>query len=222
MAGKSMVFGAVGLVAGLALGVSIGQLFRKPRPIEEPRSAAVTEARHRVVERAPARTASSQETAKQSETSSPLAKLRELCANTRDCDPAECFLLIRELTAGECAEAVPLFRRLPHGESALLTQALARRWASLDADAVLEAAMRMNDRSSSQLFALEGARALAAHDPEAALAKLTARGDLFSRVFLGKPILTALTEKDPARAAAFLKARPEFGIDDDLYRNLAA
>jgi len=221
MAGKSILFGVAGLVAGLALGVSLGQLFRKP-PRAGQSSAAVTEAPQRAAQRAPAVTASRPETAQQSETIALLAKLRELCANRQECDVGQCLLLIKELSAAECREAVALFRRLPHGESVLLTQALARRWASLDADEVLDAAVRMNDRSSGQLFALEGARAMVARDPEAALAKLTSRGDLVYRVLLGRPILLALAEKDPARAAAFLKSRPNFGNDGDLCRILAA
>lgn len=222
MAGKSIFFGVVGLVAGLALGVSMGQLFHKPPRTEHSPSAPVMEMSRRVVQStAAATTPGSEEIARRSETTAPFEKLRELCANTRECDVGQCLLLIKELSAAECREAVTLFRRLPQGESALLTQALARRWASLDADVVLEEAVRMNDRSSGQIFALEGARALVARDPEAALAKLTARGDALYRLFLGRPILSALAEKDAARAVAFLKGRPEFGMDGDLYGILA-
>jgi hypothetical protein len=222
MAGKSIFFGVVGLVAGLALGVSMGQLFPKPPRAEHSPSAPVREMSRGVVQStAAATTPGSEEVAKRSETIAPFEKLRELCADTQECDVGQCLVLIKGLSAAECREAVTLFRRLPQGESALLTQALARRWASLDANGVLEEAVRMNDRSSGQIFALEGARALVARDPEAALAKLTARGDALYRLFLGRPILSALAERDPARAAAFLKGRPEFRIDGDLYGILA-
>src|SRR5688572_9924557 len=102
MAGKSVFFGVVGLVAGLALGLSIGQLFRKPPAAEQASSAPAIELSRRIAQRAPATTQSPQETAKQSETIAPLAKLRELCANGQECDVGQCLWLIKELSAAEC------------------------------------------------------------------------------------------------------------------------
>ena len=186
MAGRSAIFGVVGLVAGVTLGVSIHRLPRRPEAVK-PVPLATAQAPRQLPERKVATPEPIAETPTQVVSMPALTRLRELCGKTRNCDVGECLLLIKQLTAAECREAVALFRGLPHAESVLLTQALARRWASLDSEGVLEAAVRMNDRDLAQLFALEGARALVSRDAEAALEKLTSR-DLVQCCWAGQSL----------------------------------
>jgi hypothetical protein len=161
-------------------------------------------------------------TAHQAPVTSPLARLRELCAQRDDLDVAQCLILVKQLSAKECRAALDLFRTFRQDESVILQRAVARRWANLDANGLLDSLSNIRDRTLGRLLAEEGSRTLVKRDPEGALRKLSRSLPGPYRVILAHSILPALAEQDPARAGAFLTKHPEFARDEDVVRIVAS
>ncbi len=220
MAERRHVVAVVWLVLGLLLGVSLAQLLRRepgvtPHPIPATANQSDASSRPIVLETnfLPA--------AQQVPGISALARLRELCAQG-DLDVAQCLNLVSQLSAEECFATIELFRRLQQEESEVLQRAVARRWASLDAEGLLDSVASIRDRRLARLLAEEGARALVKRNPEGALGKLSRSSPGLHRLILGHSILSAVAERDPARAGAFLTEHPEFARDENVFRTVAS
>jgi len=222
MAERRYFITVVWLVLGVLLGFSIAQLVRR-QPVGPSRATAETAANQTdgSSPSIPLETNVSR-AAHQAPVISPLARLRELCARRDELDVAQCLTLVKQLSAKECRAALDLFRNFREDESAILQRTVARRWANLDAENLLDSLPSIRDGTLGRLLAEEGSRVLVKRDPESALRKLSRSLPGAHRLILAHALLPALAEQDPARAGAFLTKHPEFARDENVFRIVAS
>jgi len=144
-------------------------------------------------------------------------RLRQLVEPWKAANLQETLRAIAQLAAAECGQAIELFRRLPSEDRRVLHRALGHRWASLDLEGALQAALMTRDMEVRQALTEAAAREWVQRDPEAALARIAQSSSTLQQIMLGRFVLHALAEDNPARAAEFLAANPKFARDTDIF-----
>lgn len=119
-------------------------------------------------------------------------------------DAQECFGAIAELSLSECREAWLFVRKERSPETRFLMEAIARRWAELDANDALMAALKETDRDFSRHLGPEAAKRLVRENLEDALDLIQSTPVGSARIQLSEWILGEAAAISPRRAAELI------------------
>lgn len=137
-------------------------------------------------------------------------------------DMIACLALIERLSSSECYDALKTARMCRGEDGQLLLRAIARRWAKLDPDGLVNLLWTPNGpRDAENMLAEEAARELVRRNPEAALAKLDQIPGGLRRVILANTMVVTLAKENPARAAVYLTEHRDLGVNPGLFGAVA-
>jgi hypothetical protein len=201
-------------VLWIAVGVTVGFLI--PRKDAEIGAANSGES-SQVAGSLTASTTSENSRASLGPSRSALDRLRAAC--TTDSfgltDPAEALAAIQQLTFSEMHPALALIRSVRGDERRTLFDTLAKRWAMFDAnDAFGNALRERRDHDWRDRLGRAAGEALAAADPKAALALITATRPGDQRRLAARWILVPFAKLDPAGAADYFLSDQSLANDD--------
>lgn len=146
-----------------------------------------------------------------------LERLRASCSDLMSVDFGEAISAIKELAFTELRSASSIIQSIPGDERRLLLDALAKRWASLEANDAFKTALRERRHGDfrERLGRAAGA-ALVSADPEDALKLVAGARRGLERQLTAKWILAAFAKTDPARAAELFIADKSLANEGEL------